>query len=96
MLDEFYLNENVDIYIVLIGMQFSIIVGSFDEFLIFFLVTFYNVQVNFSYIEAGENKQALVKLVACERWLRIPLYLSYCAIYPHLFLLYSWALSGIR
>lgn len=24
-------------------------------------------QVNFSYFEAGENKQALVKLVACER-----------------------------
>lgn len=24
-------------------------------------------EVNFSYIEAGENKQALVKLVACER-----------------------------
>lgn len=25
-------------------------------------------QVNFCYFEAGENKQALVKLVACERW----------------------------
>lgn len=28
-------------------------------------------QVNFSYFEAGENKQALVKLVTCERWVGI-------------------------
>lgn len=38
---------------------------------IFFLDALANVspthiQVNFSYFEAGENKQALVKLVACE------------------------------
>jgi hypothetical protein len=25
-------------------------------------------QVNFSYFEAGENKQALVKLILCDRW----------------------------
>jgi len=27
--------------------------------------------VNFCYFEAGENKQALVKLVACERWVSV-------------------------
>lgn len=28
-------------------------------------------QVNFCYFEAGENKQALVKLVTCERWVSV-------------------------
>lgn len=33
----------------------------------FSLANCLHTQVNFSYFEAGENKQALVKLVACER-----------------------------
>jgi len=32
-----------------------------------FLFSLSHVQVNFSYVEAGEQKQALVKLVACKR-----------------------------
>lgn len=32
-----------------------------------FLLLIFTFQVNFSYFEAGENNQALVKLVTCER-----------------------------
>ncbi|KAH9774518.1 Folate-sensitive fragile site protein [Citrus sinensis] len=37
------------------------------EVLNFSFISLNNFQVNFTYVEAGENKQALVKLVTCER-----------------------------
>ena len=53
-------------------------------------------QVNFSYFEAGENKQALVKLVTCERWVAFTSYFCFVDyslsrdIHPVTALIFSW------
>lgn len=53
-------------------------------------------QVNFSYVEAGENKQALVKLVTCERWVVFTqaIMVLYCRawlIFSNCNFIYWWA-----
>lgn len=59
----------------------------------------FTLQVNFCYFEAGENKQALVKLVACERWVSMKHYRFCCPC--HCFLmnpypLVKWLISIIN
>ena len=49
------------------GLRIHNLCISRPMFQLFYSICFM-LQVNFCYFEAGENKQALVKLVACERW----------------------------
>jgi len=51
----------------------------------------FTLQVNFCYFEAGENKQALVKLVACERWVSMK-HCRFCCPCHHCFLLNPYPL----
>ena len=54
-----------------------------------------NLQVNFSYHEAGEHKQALVKLVTCERYTSHSLYSMFITYIVYM-LLYTTCLVSVK